>query len=562
MEIIDFKEANCRNCYKCVRICPVNAIKISNDQANIVDNLCVNCGECLKICPQNAKSIKSELELIKSWIKKEKLIASLAPSFPSGFNVSDPLKIIRALEILGFEEVRETSEGAIRVSNAYIKDFNSDKKHVITSCCPTVNQLIQKYYKNHIKYLSPVVSPMQEHCQILKHEDENAKVIFIGPCLSKKIEQINYSSVDAVLTFDELNEWFVAEKINLNDLIVENLSTKYTSSSRWYPLSGGIEKNMKISENSCREIIKIDGIDRCIDILDNLHNLEDSTWIEMNACVEGCINGPGNLLSPFSTYQKIEKVKSYIHSFDNSEDENIDLEAASNIFEPIDLEYCKEYDDDQITKILIATGKHYVEDELNCGACGYNTCREKAVGILNGMAEIDMCIPYMLNKSEDISNIIISSTPNAIVVLDSNFKIIEYNTSAENLFKTSRKEAIGNTIDKILGKNVFLTIKKSNRNFVCSKIDFEKLDLKMKQTLKYLPRHDVYLGIFTDITDSENNRNKIEMMQKNTLDMAQDVIDKQMRVAHEIASLLGETTAETKVTLTSLQKLVNAKDEV
>lgn len=562
MEYLNFEEANCQNCYKCLRTCKIKAIKITNKQAKIMPELCVGCGECFDICPQNAKIIHTDIEEVKKLILNgENIVVSLAPSFPSFSSMVDPNQFISGLKELGFTQIEETTIGAVPVSKQYREDYESDKQHVITSSCPTVNFLITKYYNDKVKYLSNVVSPMMAHNKIIKEKNPDVFTVFIGPCISKKEETTvctsKTSCIDYVITFDDIREWFLEENIDINKLLPIPFDAESPMSTRWYPLSGGVEK-ASVEDKTERRIIKVDGMDACIELLESLNDIDDSTWIEMNACHEGCINGYGNSTSPLSTQKKIENVIRYINRSKEKTKEvncNLDLFYDYSKFEKIE---SKTYDESLIRHILEKTGKYTEKDELNCGACGYNSCRDKAKAVLDGKAELDMCIPYMRMMSEDISNVVIENTPNAIIVTNNRFKIIEFNPSSVECFMLSKKNAVGKNVTDILGENIFLEANSNETKAI--KKTFSKVGKTMVVSLKHIEKHDLYLGIFKDTSRDEIRKRKHIQQSRDALEMAQDVIDKQMVIAHEIASLLGETTAETKVTLSNLKKLFEANE--
>lgn len=562
MEYLNFEEANCQNCYKCLRTCKIKAIEIKDKQAKIIPSLCVGCGECFKICPQNAKSVRTDIEQVKSLLNEgENIVVSLAPSFPSFDNMNHPNQFIAGLKKLGFTQIEETTIGAFYVSNQYQKDYESDKKHIITSSCPTVNFLITKYYHDKVEYLSKVVSPMMVHSKIIKARETDVYTVFIGPCISKKEEtkvcDSKGSCIDYVITFDDIREWFEEEKVDYKNLEPLPFDRESTQKTRWYPLSGGVEK-ASVVEDTYRRTIKVDGMKSCIELLDHLDDIDDKTWIEMNACEEGCINGYGNSTSPLSTQKKIENVISYInHSKDESKEKAGDIDISYD-YTNFDTIMPHQYDEATIRNILIKTGKYTVNDELNCGACGYDSCRDKAKAVLDGKAELDMCIPYMRMISEDINNVIIENTPNAIIVVNNKFEIIEFNPSSVQCFMLSKKNAIGKEISEILGENIFINpIKNENKTL---KKTLKKVGKTMIISTKHIEKHDLYLGIFKDITRDEILKTKHKNQGAEALEMAQEVIDKQMIIAHEIASLLGETTAETKVTLSKLKKLFDANE--
>ena len=559
MEYLNFTEANCQNCYKCIRTCKVKAIKITGGQATIMPEYCVGCGECFDICPQNAKHVQTDIEYVQSLLRSgKKIVVSLAPSFPSFDNMDNPFSFLTALRLLGFENIEETSIGAVNVSEQYLEDYHSDQQHVITTSCPTVNFLIAKYYRDKLKYLSQTVSPMMAHNKIIKQQNKDVYTVFIGPCISKKEETMICTSkdscIDAVITFDDIRLWLKEENIELNELepsYFDKCSPKHT---RFYPLSGGVEK-ATIEQHTDRRVIKIDGMESCKNFLDTMDTIKSKTWVEMNACKEGCINGFGNSLSPLSTQEKIEKVLDYVHS-DRQEStyEYVDIDTFYD-YEVLPSTKIKSYSDEEIQAILNKTGKYEKSDELNCGACGYNSCREKAIAVLNGMAEIEMCLPYMRMKNEDISNIIIENTPNGIVLTDKRFNIVEFNPSAVNMFMISKKRALGQKLEDILGNNVFAYLLDSKKETLVQRQELRKLGKTVIMSLRYIENQDLYLGIFKDVSKEEIRKQKNKETSMNALNMAQNVIDKQMRVAHEIASLLGETTAETKVTLSNLKHL-------
>jgi iron only hydrogenase large subunit-like protein/DNA-binding MarR family transcriptional regulator len=559
MEYLNFTEANCQNCYKCIRNCKVKAIQITDDQAHIMPERCVGCGECFTICPQNAKSVTTDIALVKQMVKnKENIIVSLAPSFPSFDALDDPLRFIGALHKLGFTKIEETSIGATCVSKQYKEDFSSDKQHVITSSCPSVTMLITKYFSDKVQYLSESISPMMAHNKMIKQENKNVKTVFIGPCISKKEETIICTSkdscIDAVITFDDIRDWLQEENIDIHQVEAKQLDKQSPIDMKWYPLSGGVEKASNLPQTK-RRIYKIDGMENCVNFLEHLDELSCQTWIEMNACKEGCINGFGNHNSPLSLYEKAEQVKQYIESEKHNPIVsicNVDTHYDYTLLHSLK---SKTYSEEDIQHVLQQTGKYSKKDELNCGACGYDTCRDKAIAVLNNMANIDMCLPYMRMKNEDVSSIIIEHSPNGIIITDSKFHIIEINPKAQAICLTSKASSINKNIKDILGENIFIPLLRDGQDKSSETISLSKYQKTIVASLRHIKQHDLYLAIFKDITQEAKTKDKQRLRSKQTLDMAQEVIDKQMLVAQEIASLLGETTAETKVTLSNLKRL-------
>jgi len=413
-----------------------------------------------------------------------------------------------------------------------------------------------------VKYLSQVVSPMMSHNKIIKQRYSDVYTVFIGPCISKKEETkvctSKDSCIDFVITFDDIREWLKEKEINPLTLQPAPFDMESTKKTRWYPLSGGVEK-ASIDTRTDRRVIKVDGMSRCKKMLEDLDDIEGRTWIEMNACEEGCINGFGNSTSPLNIHKKIENVMNYINASDedNYEDTTINIDYDYSMFDALEKEV---FSETQIRKVLEKTGKFTEKDELNCGACGYNTCRDKAIAVLENKAEVDMCLPYMRMLNEDISTVIIENTPNNIVVTNNRFEIVEFNPKSVSTFMKSKQNALGKNVKEVMGKNIFKELLLDKTKTIVKKMIFRDIQKTMIVSMKHINNHDLYLGILKDITREEQRKQQDKKTSMEALEMAQDVIDKQMIVAHEIASLLGETTAETKVTLSRLKKLYNDED--
>ncbi|MGE4282975.1 MAG: [Fe-Fe] hydrogenase large subunit C-terminal domain-containing protein [Clostridia bacterium] len=565
MSIIKFKEANCKNCYKCIRSCPVKAISFKNEQAQIIEDRCILCGQCLLVCPQNAKSVISDVDEVKKYMeKKEKVYVSIAPSFVSAFQVSDSRKIFTALKMLGFTHVEETAIGAAKVSKEYEKLIEEGKMtNVITTACPTAVLLIEKYYPELISYLAPVVSPMIAHAKMMREVyGSRIKIVFIGPCISKKDEcndLQNSNMVNAVITFDELSKWIESEGIDLEQLDVEEIKGFSNTMARFYPAPGGIIRTLGREERKAYKCASIDGVDRCMHILDSMKKGEISDYfIEMNACAGGCLGGPCIRAGKNSYLTAKDTLLDYVRK--NLKDscpsvaEDVSIKAGK-VF--VDRSREEQVPDEQtIRDILAKIGKFDKEMELNCGACGYHSCREKAIAVYNNKAELHMCLPYMRERAESMSNIIIESTPNAIMALNKELHIQEFNLAAQKLFGLKMQDVVGKHIYEILDCDDFESVSETAQNIIGKKYYYEKYDISVEQSILYIKDQQIIIAIVNDITKEEKQKHQIYKVRSETVDIAQKVIEKQMRVAQEIASLLGETTAETKLALTKLKKSI------
>lgn len=562
LKYLEFKEAKCKNCYKCLKNCPVKAIRIEENQAKIIEERCILCGKCTLICPQNAKRVHSELEEVKELLKSNKVIASVAPSFVSSFNLNNFASINNALKKLGFVFGEETARGAQAVIKEYEKLLKEKKyKNFITSCCPSVNNMISTYYPNALKYLAPVDSPAIAHAKILKEENPDCKIVFVGPCIAKKKECKESGLIDGVLTFEDLIELFKENNINIEE-ISGNEKTSWNK-ERFFPISRGIIKSFdKLIDGY--EYIAIDGVERCKEALAGIDNLEN-VFLELNTCQGSCINGPCSLNKDNTAIIANSKVRNYVKnnaSLDEKvltkQEKEIDItheykNQKNNAIEPTE---------EQIKEVLAKTGKYTKEDELNCGACGYSTCREKAWAVINGYADIEMCLPYMRERAESMSNEIIQNSPNGIVVIDKDFNIIDINNKAKNLLGIKKFKPKETSILECVDENIdFIEALSEKRNVYTKQIKISKTNLYVELSVNYMKEHNMIFAIMKDITDKVNYNEKLKEVKLETIATTDEVIKKQMRVAQEIASLLGETTAEAKVALVNLRKTLNEDNE-
>ncbi len=562
MNIMDFSEANCHQCYKCIRSCQVKAISMIGDQASIVKERCIVCGQCFYQCPQNARNIHSDLDSVKEMIERgERVTVSLAPSYRGFFE--EHKELIGSLKGLGFHRIEETALGAeitTRLYSEYIEETNDEV--YITTCCPTVVLLIEKYYPKLIKYLMPFNSPMIVHGKLIKKDNKDEKVVFIGPCVTKKHETItpkNKGIIDAVLTFDEVATWIEEknpQKVQVEDNYIEpSLGNKY-------PLLGGIIEGIKESLNKRRiTSLVVDGIEECREILEEIQNENLSgVCIEMSGCKNSCLGGPGGGKLHASSYIKVKRARESVGGSIEKKDATKERELFETTF--IDKSTRdKMPSQERIYEILRSMGKFREEEYLNCGCCGYSTCREKAISIYQGMSHRDMCIHYIKFRNEKISNEIFDNSPSGILILDGNYKVLESNVAFSHLFGLRPEEVKEKRIDEVEELNPIVSDIKENNEIFWEKRNFERINLFMRVTIVMLEERNAYILIFTDITSEEFRSLEIRALQEKTLTITQKVIEKQMVVAQEIASLLGETTAETKVALNKVRDVFK-KEEI
>lgn len=555
MDCLTFKKSNCKNCYKCIRHCPVKSIRFSGNQAYIIGNECILCGQCFVSCPQDAKQIVDETEKVKVLLQSgDPVIVSLAPSFIANYEGRGIGAMREAIKKLGFYDVEETAIGATIVKNEYERMADEETQDIIiTSCCHSVNLLIQKYFPGLLPYLADVLSPMQAHCADIKHRHPNAKTVFIGPCVAKKDEAQHYEGlVDAVLTFDELTAWLKAENV----AIPEEMDKDENSRARFFPTSGGILKSLS-HQNPDYTYMTIDGTENCIAALKDIEAGKlQRCFIEMSACAGSCIGGP--VMEKFHR----SPIRDYVAvaQFAGSKDFEVAQPAASDLrkeFSIIEREL-KQPSEEDIRETLRQMGKMKPSDELNCGSCGYSTCREKAIAVCQGKAEISMCLPYLKDKAESFSDTISRNTPNGLIVLNEKLEVQQINKSALKILNLRfASDILGDQVVRILDPGDFLQVLSSGRDLHNKRgflVEYEKY---VEQSIIYDKEYRLLVCILRDVTEEESQRERKESISRQTVETADQVVDKQMRIVQEIASLLGETAAETKIALSKLKESIS-----
>lgn len=569
MNVIGFKEAKCKNCYKCVRTCEVKAIQVNNEQAQIMNDMCILCGHCLEACPQNAKTFISDLEKVKDYIADGyKTVISIAPSYAGIMKYHSPGQIVTALKKLGFYQVRETAEGAVYVTHEYERLIKEGKmRNIITTSCPSANDLIEIYYPSLVGEMAPVVSPMIAHGKMIRKAlGEDIKVVFLGPCIAKKREaegdERTRGYIDAVINFEEIEEWLANEGIHIEDLKPMKFDNSNPAVNRLYPISSGIISSVIAMEEGVdgKQYRKfyVHGIKNCMELFASMERGEvEGCFIEANVCNGGCIKGSAVNRDDISRFKvKLDMEESIKKEAPRRKEfHEMSIETLAKRFKNRALEEAVPTEE-ELKKILKKTGKVNKDQELNCGACGYPTCRDKAIAVYQGKAELTMCIPYMHEKAQSMANIVLDTTPNIIIVVDADMRIVEFSGAATRYFHVERAEALNRYLYEFIDHTDFEEVMLTHKNIYGKKVDYPDRKLFTLQNIVYIEELNNVLGIFQDVTRDEEKKQQIYKVKVETIEMAQRVIDKQMLVAQQIAGLLGETTAETKVTLTKLRDTI------
>jgi iron only hydrogenase large subunit-like protein/uncharacterized Fe-S cluster-containing protein len=554
-EFLKLKKSNCKNCYKCIRHCPVKSIRFSGNQANIVGNECILCGQCFVVCPQNAKEIADDTERVGVMLHGDAPVyASVAPSFVANYDGIGIETLGKALKALGFTDAEETAIGATIVKKEYERILREEKPPVlISSCCHSVNLLIQKHFQGALSYLAAVESPMQAHCQDIKRRHPDAKVVFIGPCVAKKDEADHYAGfADAVLTFEELSRMMDQAGVTLES----GADVTEESRARLFPTTGGILKTM-VQDQPDYTYMAIDGVENCMAALQEIEQGGlRHCFIEMSACVGSCVGGPVMEKYHRSPVRSFAAVSSYA----GQKDFAVESPAPEKIHKSI--EYIGRKlpmpTEAEITAILRQMGKMKPAHELNCGSCGYNTCREKAIAVYQGKADLTMCLPFLKDRAENFTDNILNNTPNGIVVLNEELEVQQLNRAACRILNLrNASDVLGEQVIRILDPQDFMKVRDEGASIRDHRVYLAEYNKYVEETILYDREYRVVMAILRDVTDEESQRERKEAISRQTVEIADRVVDKQMRIVQEIASLLGETAAETKIALTKLKESIS-----
>ena len=394
---------------------------------------------------------------------------------------------------------------------------------------------------------------MQAHCKDIKRRYPGAKTVFIGPCVAKKDEAAYYEGlVDAVLTFNELTEWLKEENIALE----QQVEPEERSRARFFPTCGGILKTMAL-ENTSYTCMAIDGTENCMASLKDIESGKiHHCFIEMSACVGSCVGGPVMEKfhrAPVQDYMAVARFAG-TKDFEVEQPESAELEKNLTAIKralPMPSE-------DEIREALRQMGKVRPDMELNCGSCGYDTCREKAIAICQGKAEVSMCLPYLKDKAENFSDTIVRNTPNGLIVLNESLEVQQINKAAQKILGVRfATDVLGDQLVRIMDPRDCLDVLNTGRDIHNKRVYLAEYEKYVDETVVYDKAYRLLVCILRDVTEEEVQRDKKENISRQTVEIADRVVDKQMRIVQEIASLLGETAAETKIALSKLKESIS-----
>ena len=547
----------CHDCYKCVRECYVKSIQIKDGSASVLADRCIACGHCVSVCPSNAKRIRYDVGKVKGiFATGKKVVVSLAPSWISVFDYTKQ-QMITVLKALGFSDVSETALGAQEVSIEVAKLIKESEKGLfISSACPVIVDYIRYYKPEYAKYITPVASPALTHAKMLKEQyGEDISVVFIGPCIAKKNESDKNSDlIDVALTFDELNYWIKESYIDLAKIEVlpdEDFVPNSANEGALYPVLGGMNETLKFAgiekDVQLLDICTLHSLDKA---LNGLHpeRLEEKIFLEALGCDGGCINGPGISMCKST----ILKTSDVLNNFKKRERIPATPKTVVEMdYSAIDIKK-REFKHEEIMKTMERIGKHNEEDELNCGGCGFQTCRELACAILAGEAEPSMCVSYMRKIALRKAAAMLRCMPSAMVMIDNKNKILESNDAFMKMFTgemydvfSERPEGVnGADIDRIIPfSDLLTTALKTGKDI--HKEHYVVGNKLYDINIFIIEEKEIVGAIITDVTQSELNREKIA-------ERAKEVISKNIAKVQEIAILLGEHMVETELLLSTI----------
>lgn len=547
-------ETNCQDCYRCVRSCPVKAIRVENGHAAIVPELCVACGTCVDACPSGAKIVRLDLGRAKNLlVHKKQVFISLAPSYAGEFAGVDETALVAAFKRLGFAGVSETALGADLVSNEVADQLSAgDKKLLLSTACPAAVDYIRKYMPELVPSLTELFSPMLAHARLLKQQyGDECGIVFVGPCIAKKCEaDLHPDLVDVALTFEELHQWLVDEDIAIENCSgTEEFVPRHAVNGAIYPVVGGMVDTLKPYDFEGVQLVAASGLENIRRTLDGIEpeKLTEPVFMELLACPGGCTAGPcvndekPALLNDYAVRRKVGPMRTCVP------EEALDIAGQYEVCE------CspEEPASDQISRALRKIGKHTREDELNCGGCGYDSCRSFAKAMISGRAEPDMCLSFLRQRAQKKANALLRCMPSGVVVVDKSLKVVECN---RNFARLAGEDVImaydaqpgleGADLKRLIPfYDLFHNVLRSDEEYHST---MQRVgDRLFNVTVFSIEPHRTVGGIALDVTHTEMRREHI-------VKRAREVIDKNMITVQEIACQLGEHMADTEILLRSI----------
>ncbi len=563
-QIVFTNKARCRDCYRCLRVCPVKAIHIQQGQARVIADRCLACGTCIRECPQHAKSFRNDLERAIRLVgeRTTSVACSVAPSFAALYNQWERARLPSALRKLGFAHVAETAIGAYPVAQATAQAMRDDPAQSrICTACPAVVSFVEQYRPQFTAALVPVASPMVAHARMIRGQlGAQTKVVFIGPCVAKKAEAErpeHAGLIDVVLTFTELQQWFEREGIRLDRLEESGFDDQPAGAARLFPLPGGLARTAALSTDTLdTEVVAVSGFDDLQRLLAALPGTDRPRLIEPLFCTQGCINGPAMPAqrNPFAgRHELLAFTRAQRPVAAGRRDQQADVGTRHT---PRPVVESTPVTEEAIAQVLAATGKADPADQLNCSACGYPSCRDKAIAVIRGLAEVEMCVPWMRRLAERRTDRIIETSPNGILILDDKMRILSMNAAFSRMFYCS-EAVLGKHVSYLMDPEPFERVATGRENMSETTVKHQRYNLVAHQIVYPLRDEHQYVGIFVNITSSQASEQRLEELRARTVAQARELLEHQIAMAQEMAKFLGESSARGEELVENLLELAS-----
>ncbi len=544
-------ENKCQDCYKCVRHCPVKAIRIVGGSASVIPESCVSCGECVRVCPVRAKRIRSDLARLRELLERPgaRVYASIAPSYPAYFPGLSVEKLAGALISAGFAGVSETAHGAEAVSAGVAKLFAAKPRTsvMISSACPACVDFIRKYRSGWTDRISPVPSPVRAHARLLKEKyGEDAKVVFFGPCAAKKNEaDRSPDELALALVFPSLEKFLEERGILPEEAAEAPLALGPAAEGRFYSVEGGMNDTLRDGSDRIR-YVSVSGLEALRRLLSSPPPPPETDgrpiFIECLACSGGCVNGPamkgGCTLDALIATDRAAPIR--VSSGDGCVEADYAPEQAAR----------PEHTEDEIAAALARVGKTSKEDEVNCGACGYESCRAFAIALLDGKAEEAMCHTFLKSNFQKTSNALVRYIPAGVVFVGPDGGIIECNRQFAELSGAADVFAALGSLGGMHISDVLPEFSELFTGALEHGSEIERFRQPLKDRLVNISVFPIARGesagaVVQDVTRNEFRREQVAAK-------AREVIQKNVQTVQEVARLFGEHIAETEIMLNDI----------
>ena len=553
----------CSRCLRCLQSCPVSAISLKTGSVEIDPERCVSCGSCKTVCGPKAIMPGSQVDRVKSFIAaRRKVILSLDPAcrafLPEGVTLE---KLAAAAQEVGVWDVADASEAVAAVAAEYVRLLKEkDVDNLILTACPVVRNLVEKYYPELTGFLAPVASPMIAHGRMLKRDFTSAAVVYVTTCGARvdEAQDVRHTTeINAVLSVRQLLDWLKDEGVDPADCEEEPLLSEGGGIGAYGAFTGGISECVAYlcpEQNYTR--VAVDGVRRVMELLEELKSgALHHCILDLSACPGGCIGAPGSAGRLASAQMDIRR-----RVREEGEAPYFDTHGIA-MMNPAIARPVKAYvpTEQEIQEMLYQIGVGNPRQQQNCGACGFATCRERAQAILEHRENVSLCRRVVYEARRDMFSVVYDNLPMAAILVDESQKVVGLNSEACSLFsmKPDQEKYIFELMDPV----DFQYVQDTGLPIKNRRIDIPEIYMRVEANLVPLKRLHMVLGLFRDITEEEEAEAAQQRSRLQSVEMAQKVIEKQMTVAQQIAFLLGETTAETKVTLNQLKSRILGEED-